>query len=309
MIAKNLIVLLTLLVVGCVGMFSWFTNTTKANADGVSMTCNAPDGLEIAIVEHGADAPTDDDYQVGELTLTKDKYEFLSDLSLTEIASDGVTFMKPMLIQSGSNAYPDCETEWDTATPQLHYLSFDLYVRSKAEMDVYLDTSSKFSPVSNNLIGANAGNKSSYGNFSKDYIVGAARFSVLASDNTTRKLLWIPRPDILLVSSDDGFTVNQGTIAPSSKEHFYYILENGIYKKNQIPSSEITLSTRSSTADPYHLAKDVDIISLSGSKDSKGYYVNHVVCNMWIDGDDAEARLALVGGQFTMDLNLGINKK
>lgn len=36
------------------------------------------------------------------------------------------------------------------------------------------------------------------------------------------------------------------------------------------------------------------------------YYINHVRCNIWIEGEDAEARLAMVGGKFTANLRLGL---
>ena len=302
MIAKNLILLFTLAVVCFTGMFSWYSNTKKATADGISVTCESPDGIEIAIVGHGEPAPASEEYK-SEINLADTG--LTDDLALTEITSDGITFMKPMLIQSSANAYPDLEAQWDVATPQLHYLSFDMYIRSKGTMDLALSTDSKFSTVSSILTGTNSGNKSDYGDFSKDCVVGAARFSVLSGDdNPQRKLLWIPRPDIQL-NSTNGFSVNTGSTTDDSKKHYYYVYNNGAYVKTEMSSSNVTSSTANSSGQ-YDLPNDVPIVSLEGSKNSEGYYVNHVVCNMWIDGDDSEARLALVGGQFTVNLKLCI---
>lgn len=298
MIAKNLILLITLAVLCFTGMFSWFSNTKSVTADGMSVNCKAPDGIEIAIVGHGEPAPPSSAYKkeinLADTGLTKD-------LALTEITSDGITFLKPMLVQTSANASPDLDATWDVATPQLHYLSFDLYIRSKSSMKLLLDANSKFSPVSSVLTGAYAGNKSDYGDFSKDCIVGAARFSVLSGDsNPTRKLLWIPRPDILLRSTTSGITVTADSINSTSLLHRYYVYENGQYVSKTASGVTTSLKTNSS----YQLSKDVEIVTLDGTKDRDGYYINHVVCNMWIDGEDPEARLALVGGQFTVDLRL-----
>ncbi len=308
MIAKNLIVLLTLVVVGCVGIFSWFTQNTSAKADGVQIKCEAPDGLEIAVVEHGANAPADNAYNTGTITLSAENYEFLSELSLTEITSDGKTFLKPMLTQSNGVANPDLEADWVEAEQNLHYLSFDLYVRCKSTQKVVLDSSSKFSTVSTTLTGENAGNISSSGEFSRDCVVGASRFSILSETNE-RELLWIPRPDIELKSTDGEFSVITNYVSDISKKHYYYEYKEttDVYEKQEMDSSKITVSTKGATDTYYHLPRDIELVTLGGTADDNGYYVKHVVCNMWIDGDDPEARLALVGGQFKIDLKLALS--
>ena len=50
MIAKNLIVMLVAVIVALTGVLAWFSNKTSADADGISVECKAPDGIEIAIV-------------------------------------------------------------------------------------------------------------------------------------------------------------------------------------------------------------------------------------------------------------------
>lgn len=54
MIAKNLIVLFTVALAGFCGIQAWFTDKQSAEADGINIECQAPDGIEIAVVGHGA---------------------------------------------------------------------------------------------------------------------------------------------------------------------------------------------------------------------------------------------------------------
>ena len=50
MIAKNLIVLATLAVVAFAGVMSWFTQNTRAIADGINVETKVEDGLEFYIM-------------------------------------------------------------------------------------------------------------------------------------------------------------------------------------------------------------------------------------------------------------------
>ena len=164
-----------------------------------------------------------------------------------------------------------------------------------------LDSGSNFSTVSNTLVGSNAGNKSNSGEFSKDCIVGATRFSVLSSgENKDEILVWLPRPDIQF----DSNTVNVGSVSDESQKHYYYKYDSDTQKYTKT-EKDVTVSTKGTNDSSYHLPSDVEILRLSGNAEN-GYYTDHVVCNMWIDGEDAEARLALVGGKFTIDLKLAL---
>jgi hypothetical protein len=61
------------------------------------------------------------------------------------------------------SAQPDEDVDWSQATPGVDYLCFDL----------------------------KSSNPSTYGNFSKDCMIGATRFSVNSADGTENKLKWI----------------------------------------------------------------------------------------------------------------------
>lgn len=322
MIAKNLIILVVLVFVAILAMWAWFTDKSSATADDLSVSCKFPDGIEIAIVPHSDKeseqmVPGDSDYKEGTITLTGDTHKFIKDLSLTEITSDGIDFVKPMLSQKDGVAEPDTSVDWETATPNERYLSFDLYIRSKGTPTVYLNKGSKFSTVSDVLVGENAGNKSTDTNISRDAIVGATRFSIYEDitnegvTTSTRRILWIPRPD-LYFSSLGGASLAENVTKDKydgeSYKHTYWTPQKvkTVMKDKNVTTSEAVTNSDGKTE--YVLNKKTEITSLTTpqSFESGKYYVSKVVCNMWIEGEDTEARLALVKGKFNIDLNLTI---
>ena len=315
MIAKNLIVLLTLLVVGCVGMFSWFTNTTKANADGIGVKCDSTDGIEIAVVERGAPAPDDSEYSN---TITLDESSFLAKLTLSEITSNGIEFYCPALTQLDGVAMPETSKEWLEATPGQDYISFDLYIRTQSPKNVYIDGLSSFNSVSNRLVwngGENTvekDNASTYGYFSRDAIVGATRTSIMGYDKNKnlnqRKLLWIPRPDIHLKQDGTYYQLITGLAGNN-----YGTYTHNYCPRNQsaIPDNGAVASTYNTSTKKATLTNSTLITTFDSSKDgavvydsTTGYYYTHVVYNAWIEGEDSEARLALSGGKFTINLKI-----
>ena len=322
MIAKNLIILVVLVFVAVLAMWAWFTDKSSATADGLSVSCKFPDGIEIAIVPHSDKVseqivPGNDDYKEGTITLTSDTHKFIKDLALTEITSDGVDFVKPMLSQKDGVAEPDTSVDWETATPNERYLSFDLYIRSKGTPTVYLKNGSKFSTVSDVLVGESAGNKSTDTNISRDAIVGAARFSIYEDitnegvTTSTRRILWIPRPD-LYFSSLGGASltenVSKDNFDGETYKHTYWTPEKvkTVMDDKYVTTSEAVTDSDGKTE--YVLNDKTEITSLTTPQTfgSEKYYVSKVVCNMWIEGEDTEARLALVKGKFTIDLELTI---
>ena len=180
MIAKNLIVLFTVALAAFYGIQAWFTDKQSSDADGINIECHAPDGIEIAVVKHGDPAPTDDAAYKNTIELNSENYSFIDDIKMTEVSSDGYTFYKPPLKQENGVASPILDVDdWDLADSSVHYLSFDLYVRSKSKFDIYLDSKSKISPNAKNLTGENADNKSDFGEsgdskgISRDCVTGA----------------------------------------------------------------------------------------------------------------------------------------
>lgn len=310
MIAKNLIVLFTVALAGFCGIQAWFTDNRSAKANGIEVECQAPDGIEIAVVGHGDPAPTK--YTVGNITLNKTDYPFLEKLQLTEITGDGTYFSKPSLIQSGGQAHVNPDGEWSEPAANEHYLSFDLYIRSKSQYNISIGKKSTIKPDAPQLTtqdGTGIKNKSKYGNFSRDSVVGAVRFSVVdyKSAPPSKKLLWLPAPNILLKQTTDEYTLSDNKQDGVSYSHVYYDKN----KKQQTVSDSKADSAFVVNKDgfdggkfTYELGKNQNIAQLNKSSENDQFYSAMVTCNMWIEGEDAEARLALVNGKFKVNLVL-----
>lgn len=317
MIAKNLIVLFTVALAGFCGIQAWFTDKRSAEANGIEVECQAPDGIEIAVVGHDAPVPANDKYTVGNITLNKTNCKFLENLQLTEITGDGTFFRKPALIQSGGQAHVDTKAEWSEPTANEHYLSFDLYIRSKSQYNISIGKKSTIKPDAPQLTtqdGTGIKNKSKYGNFSRDSVVGAVRFSVVdyKSAPPSKKLLWLPAPNILLEQTTDVYTLSDDKENGDSYSHVYY---NTKKEKKTVSSTDVNSAfvvNNKGFVDgkfTYELGKNKSIAELKKSSDTDtdpyyGDYGAMVTCNMWIEGEDAEARLALVNGKFKVNLVL-----
>lgn len=310
MIAKNLIVLFAVALAGFCGIQAWFTDKRSAEANGIEVECQAPDGIEIAVVGHDAPAPTE--YTTGNITLNKTNYPFLEKLQLTEITGDGTFFRKPALIQSGGQAHVDTKAEWSEPTANEHYLSFDLYIRSKSQYNISIGKKSTIKPDAPQLTsqdGTGIKNQSKYGNFSRDSVVGAVRFSVVdyKSAPPSKKLLWLPAPNILLEQTTDEYTLSDNKQDGESYSHVYYDTNKA---QHTVSSTDVdnAFVVNNKGFDggkfTYELGKNQNIAQLKKSSENDQFYSAMVTCNMWIEGEDAEARLALVNGKFNVNLVL-----
>lgn len=317
MIAKNLIVLFTVALAGFCGIQAWFTDKSSAEADGINVECQAPDGIKIAVVKHNDPAPKDTEYTVGNIKLNKTNCKFLENLQLTEITSDGTDFYKPALIQTGGQAQVDTKADWSPAAANQHYLSFDLYIRSKSQYNIAIGKKSTIKPDAPQLTsqdGTGIKNKSKYGNFSRDSVVGAVRFSVVnyKSAPPSKKLLWLPAPNILLKQTTDEYTLSDDMPSGESYSHVYYDTNRVQHTVSSTDVDKAFVVNNKGFVDgkfTYELGKNKSIAELKKSSDTDtdpyyGDYGAMVTCNMWIEGEDAEARLALVNGKFKVNLVL-----
>lgn len=323
MIAKNLIVLFTVALAAFYGIQAWFTDKQSSDADGINIECHAPDGIEIAVVKHEDPAPKDDAAYKNTIELNSKNYSFIDDIKMTEVSSDGYTFYKPPLKQENGVASPILDVaDWDLADSSVHFLSFDLYVRSKSKFDIYLDGKSKISPNAKNLTGENADNKSDFGEsgeskgISRDCVTGAVRFSVANYKTYETKLLWIPAPNIFLnVNSDTTqYSVNTDKRSGKSYSHVYYEKDGSKWVKKSVfaddgsPLGQVFVANSDGFTTKgdytYELGSKKKIMSLEKDTTQNGIYTGMVTCNMWVDGEDAEARLALVNGKFKANLVL-----
>ena len=236
---------------------------------------------------------------------------------MTEITSDGTDFYKPALIQTGGQAQVDTKADWSPAAANQHYLSFDLYIRSKSQYNIAIGKKSTIKPDAPQLTsqdGTGIKNKSKYGNFSRDSVVGAVRFSVVdyKSAPPLKKLLWLPAPNILLEQTTDEYTLSDDMPSGESYSHVYYDTNR---VQHTVSSTDVDKAfvVNNDGFDggkfTYELGQNQNIAQLKKSSDTDtdpyyGDYGAMVTCNMWIEGEDAEARLALVNGKFKVNLVL-----
>lgn len=315
LVMKNLIVMAVLIAIALTGVISWFTNKTEATADGINVTCEAPDGLEVAIVPHGSTEELK--YQSGTIDLTKCESlsNLFSNLSFEELTSDGLHFYKPKLNQSGSTVTVDTTDKWSDAEgyayknhndgTSIPYLSLDIYMRSKSAHTIVLGSDTYIKPDSGTLNGADSGNKSELGDFSKDCIVGAVRLStVYKSTDSTIKKLWIPAPNIL-------YDYDKGTVSTEIKDKNSESFKHKYWEVTDLqPSSDIQEAKTGVIVNnncDYKIGEN-DALNIALSKDDDGLFKGNFTLNIWIDGEDAEARQAMVGGKFTASIKLKISK-
>lgn len=309
LVMKNLIVMAVLIIIALTGVISWFTNKTEATADGINVTCEAPKGLKIAVVRHGDPAPKVDDetkWSEGEITLTKEDYPFLKKQSIIEITSDGTDFYKPKLTQENGKAKPDTSSVWDVADKD-SYLSIDVYMKTGDDHMVYLNSGTEISPISTTLTGKQSGNKSDDGNFSKDCIVGAVRLSTVNRDNSKLKNLWIPAPQIHYDSVNKEVTLDN--TSGDTFKHMYWKVTKDSDGKIGMPQGNTPVEYEgviTNTNKDFKLGKNYDFAKLTKKQPSDKYATGMTTVNIWVDGEDDEARFAMVGGKFKATIKLSL---
>lgn len=319
LVMKNLIVMAVLIIIALTGVISWFTNKTEATADGINVTCKAPKGLKIAVVRHGDSPPTDKDFENnGTITLTKDKYPFLKEQSIIEITSDGTDFYKPKLTQENGKAEPDTSGDWDVADKD-SYLSIDVYMKTGEDHVVYLNSGTEISPISTTLTGEQSGNKSDDGNFSKDCIVGAVRLSTVStvstvnSTDSTIKNLWIPAPQIHYNSDKKEVTLNNTPDTPGDTfKHMYWKVTKNPDGKTGTPNGTKPIEYTeyngviTNTNNDFKLGENCKFAELTKKQPNDEYATGMTTVNIWVDGEDDEARFAMVGGKFKATIKLSL---
>lgn len=309
LVMKNLIVMAVLIIIALTGVISWFTNKTEATADGINVTCEAPKGLKIAVVRHGEEAPDVNDetqWAEGEITLTKDAYPFLKEQSIIEITSDGTDFYKPKLTQENGKAKPDTSSVWDVADKDA-YLSIDVYMKTGEDHVVNLNSGTEISPISTTLTGEQSGNKSDDGDFSKDCIVGAVRLSTVNSTDSTIKNLWIPAPQIHYDS--DKKEVTLGNTSGDTFIHKYWKVAKNSDGKTGMPQGTAPVEYKgviTNTNNNFKLGKNCVFANLTKKQPSDKYATGMTTVNIWVDGEDDEARFAMVGGKFKATIKLSL---
>lgn len=350
MIAKNLIVLAALAVAAVIGVMSWFTQHTSATADGISTQTEVEEGLEFYIMppsnsdqydainsrladnaawneEHPTETQkrttwhTSSDGEVS-FDFSDQEFKFMEGLFLCEVTGDGADFNVPKLMQYDNIAYVDETQDFDAATANDEYMSFDIYFRSE------ISQPRSVSLMEDSAITANTTYQSgTITNFSKstdaenrkDIAIGAVRMAVLNLEaQAEREVLWIPGPDVYYDGINDTLYTglssseyaNKGSVyfngtalalrtGEGTDDHAYYAAKNDrqVFESSDSSNNMFVGS---------QFGSDQSVVTMS--KQSGNYRYGRVRVNLWIEGEDAEARLAFVGGKFDMKLHFSMTE-
>lgn len=192
---RTLILSLVLLVTVFIIVIAWFSSETNdATASGLSVKSKPGTGLEVSF--------TDDENSEWSSEISNDTLKSYPLITSNGIVKDvtGTNFFLPTLNRSTGVPTLNIEgTSWGVkrdAVANKDYFETDLYFRSKEALNVSLMTDSAVTPKDA------SGNKSDFGDFSKDYIAGAARVGFYDADETL-KFIWAPNPNYELTDSGD----------------------------------------------------------------------------------------------------------
>lgn len=207
LMAKGIMVLLSLLVLVFAFTYSWYAPPNKpVDASGVGAYVKAEGDFEYAVGFYNSG--TAGDYKVtafsnqsAALNLTSlrakgqndsgySNYDLLHDYKPIDITGDGRTLIRPSM-SYGNSSINTTSLDYSVAKPNEQYISFDLYFRSKSQgISVKLGDDSWAKAGAEitsggSMTGSSATNISNYGSFSKDAIVGAVRVAFINYDYST----------------------------------------------------------------------------------------------------------------------------
>lgn len=305
-VLKLLMLFLATLSVFVVGAWSWFTDSSDADSDSIDMTINTVEALEVSV--NGSDFSTRIDLS--------DDTDILDNLKMRDVTGFNSGFLIPKFKNDIGISDPNLSVSWDNAIPNQDYISLTLVFRTEKKSDIYVASGTKVSTYCENqgapLDGVDSVNKSSFGDFSRDAIVGALRMNVFDSA-AAYKFLWIPRPDVYLEVSDDHQQYKLHTNLPLLEQRAKKTVIHTCYPDNinrlmnsyEGSNQNIITSESAFTANVYDAASDGDRTKIATTYISEGkYYVSKpVTFNIWLEGCDAEALRALSGGKYEIALN------
>ena len=300
---RQIALLIAILMLLVVAALAWFASQKSAEADGLNISMSSGKNLLISL--DGENFVTSIDLLSDEAQdIIGSQNKIKGFLNMTDITSDGVTFLRPTFKEIDGERIPNVEDDWKVMGDEDRnnsFISQTVTFRTDSPSIIYLSSGTGISTYSeeNNqpLTGSNSGNKSEDGDFSKDCIVGALRISAVDSSGNLC-CLCIPRPDIITeIETNDTdntkefkVTINQnGTDA--SKTHKYYSTDYANEKTEQTASGVI------------YSFDGTQQIAVTTKNSEFGYYEATATINIWLEGCDAETRRAFSGGKFNMSFD------
>ena len=266
-----------------------------------------------------------------EFDFSDQEFKFMDGLFMSEVTGNGTSFKIPKLMQYDQVAYIDTEQAFEDAVANDNYLSFDLYFRSQSNYSIALTHDSSIEPVdtANALSGQHDYTGDAQEASMKPAAVGAVRLSILNCEaNNERELLWIPAPNVWYNGLTDhlytGLSASgTGNYSFTNKGSAYYNGSGIALRENEATTSHSfysaadanrtmwangTNNVKASTAGNYKLGSGAsdDVVVVTLPHESGDFHYGHIRVNLWIEGEDSEARLRLVNGKFNMSLNFDI---
>lgn len=303
---KKLIGLITfylLIIFTVTTTFAWFFINKEIEVEyGSEIICEAGTSLELSLYE-GIDEETSEELWTDYSGYVK--YDGIA-AKIQDITGNGKNLYRPTGIETNPDTgelYPGGLTvasKTDT-TGYGDYIELEVKMRSTSNMNVYLSGDSIVEPIHEFDT-----DKNIFGNFSKDFIVGAIRVAVLekAEDGSEElKMLWAPMPKIELIKNPDHtYRLEQdGDI----ETYYYYKFDEASGKpiKHEVTSEEYAskLFVIGSTNTTESMVNNSPVLTtLSPSIDE--VVEKRMVIRVWFEGTDREADQALGGGQVSMNL-------
>ncbi len=306
MIVINLFLIFILMTVS---VYAWFASNVNNTVDIHEIEVQADNNLELSL---------DGENWSGSLNLDS----LLQDIKFVEVTGNGETFGVPKLDQHTNYALVDTNETFGDATG--YYLKFDVYMKSKDQLNVHLSPESFAAPVSEIDTGNDCGNPVTVEladgavSFSKDCIVGALRVSYEDAGGDRR--IWITNPEYHLdnaVGSDkysmaiNGTGYSDGTNAEEGDYiwnrptvHYYYENKDTfITDTNALTSLGTVGETMPANTKLCTLSESANVLPEGVTKEAETCY-GKATFTVWLEGCDTEARKALLGGKFKLSLVL-----
>lgn len=311
-------VLLILLLAGA-GVFAWYMNLSSNYIKPQTLQVTTTQFLEV----RQAVAAGEEENEFSSALLLE-----FDNLTLVDITGDGTTLVRPRLIQNGdettgvSIALPDTSDDtdniWGTPIANEAYIDVPLEFRSNRHLAVYLGAGSAVTPHCGveNAIGANAGNRSNYGAFSRDLIAGAVRVAFVSSGaNPHTVSVWEPNSDYELYyyagdaqGEGRGWFFDMDSANAETPHKYYYVGANNAKIQDNLEAHTIPVILDSgvalNTADigfPTGAGLNGLVVELIHNS-ATGFYEGSVTLRIWIEGCDREARRAVAGGEIDVEL-------
>lgn len=292
LMAKGIMVLLSLLVLIFAFTYSWFiVPPTSVSATGITVSTNTQVDFEVAIGFSSSDtryAYTVSDFKTNEnpiiltaipKTIGEDTktYNLLRDYSPKDVTGNGAKLFIPVLTGDSPRTINTTTDSYTTVTPNKEYISFDMIFRSANACRVYLDTDSyvkaacESTPGDGHLTETTSGGtslaynderRSGYGMFSADAVVGAVRVAfidytglTLSDIDADSASLLNSNPEVIWLPRPDVYLYNNNN-ATSGWELITGITEGQTTATLADGTTEITLDDDTYTHSYYDLGVD-----------------------------------------------------